>query len=102
MCEAPGCDRRQDPLDTHHTFGRGHLPGIPKTLCEKRELLLGLCRRCHDQIHVRGDIRLGDRCRDTACDRFAERHDLERPQLGDPLDDMREMVRMLESRGEAA
>lgn len=49
FCEL--CQQRQDPLDPHHSFGRGHLPGIPVEVCETRELILGICRRCHDAIH---------------------------------------------------
>lgn len=69
------CGAAQDPLDPHHAFGRGHLPGIPAKVCEMPELILGVCRPCHDRIHA-GDQELVARARLMAVTRFAEFHEL--------------------------
>lgn len=94
-------------LSPHHTFGRGHLPGIPQAICETRELILGLCMNwplaghhgCHERIHA-GDVHLGDAARRMAIGLFANRHALSYRgwPWEDPLEVMRELVRLLEGR----
>lgn len=101
VCEMPLCSRKQDPLDPHHAFGRGHLPGIPAELCETRELILGVCRVCHDSIHA-GNQELLNLARRQAIERFAVHHGLISPRVerqvrvadGERLlDVMRDLVR---------
>lgn len=78
LCEL--CGRRQDPLDPHHAFGRGHLPGIPAYVCEMPEMILGLCRACHDPITGKlgsgVDQELTDKAKHLAISRFCETFDL--------------------------
>lgn len=98
-CEMPGCTRRQDPLDPHHTYRRGRLPGIPAEFCDTPELILGVCRPCHDRLEV--DAAYSDVARWLAFDLFLPRHDLAHfdfTQFTDPLDAMRGAVRLLEER----
>jgi len=87
--------------DPHHAFGRGTLPGIPASLCESRELVLSVCRECHDRIHD-GDQALANEARGMAILRFCAHHGLaERLDALlplDPVDIMRELVRILETR----
>jgi hypothetical protein len=102
-CEFPDCHRAQDPLDPHHAFGRGHLPGIPAEVCETRELILGICRPCHDAIH-NGDERKLKLARLQALNQFMVRHQLDDPRMRhlspaelpwiDLVDVMRELVRV--------
>jgi hypothetical protein len=95
------CHIEQDPLDPHHAFGRGHLPGIPADICETRECILGICRPCHTGIHE-GNEALSDYARAVCVKRFALRHQLSYPGadavLADPLEVMRSLVRQVEER----
>lgn len=83
-------------LDGHHVFGRvGKYADTP-------ELLLAICRSCHDAIH-RGDQEKADKARSLALSRFTERWDLELPELmeeagPDLVDVLRLAVRRLEER----
>ena len=115
-CELCGDDveRRGERLDGHHAFGRGHLAGIPAEVCETPELILGICRGCHDVIHQgglravagQGLVDACDHARWAAVTRFIVHHELEEEAqhvpLGDPVDVMRELVRLLKHRMEAA
>lgn len=98
QCELPGCGRRQDPLDPHHTFGR-HSTDVPAALLESAELISGICRPCHERIHGQDDAELAAEARCQALERLAERYDIDVIATTDPLDDLRAMVRTLEARG---
>ena len=104
------CGHGQDPLHCHHTYGRGHLPGIPAEVCDTEELILGLCNNdpregrqgCHERIHS-GDLALMDQARWMAISRFAGRQELSTIGLpGDPIDAMRELVRQVKQREEVS
>lgn len=101
------CGLPQDPLDPHHAFKRGHLPGIPADICDSEDLIIGVCRTCHDRIEgIPGlgiDSELQYEARLHALERFAARYDLEVNHLEEDLvDEMRRLVRVLEEREEAA
>lgn len=85
------CEARQDPLDPHHAFGRGHLPGIPSAVCELPEMILGLCRHEHDRITglpgLGIDEELSDKAKHYAIALFCERFDLEYDLLAESWDD---------------
>lgn len=98
ICEIVGCGRAQDPLDPHHTFGRGHLPGIPAELCDSPELILGICRPCHDAIHG-GDEEKRDLTRLQALQLFGLRWGFDVNTVWelagpDPIDAMRAAVEL--------
>ena len=63
-------------LDPHHAFGRTHVAGIPARHCESPELVLGICRPCHERIHL-GDQKLADEARWLALERFCARWELD-------------------------
>lgn len=100
------CSRAQDPLDPHHAFGRGHIHGIPSAICDSPELIVGVCRTCHDRITglpgIGIDQELADKAQFLAIRRFCEAHDelaSEAVLLAeDMVDEMRRLVRVLDGK----
>lgn len=97
-CELDGT--RQDPLDPHHVFGR-HMPGVPDAVLELAEMLLGVCRHCHDRVTgMVGsgiDVPLDDEAKHMALARFCERFDEMYDLLADNWDDeLRRIIRETE------
>lgn len=104
-CELPSCGVAWEAtgglLDPHHAFQRGHLAGIPAAYCDSPELVMGLCRDCHDAITA-GNLVLTAEARALALQRFAAKHGLDLKALiadagPDLVDVLREGVRRLEA-----
>lgn len=91
-CEMCGAQRVR--LDLHHVTGRGNVIGQP--WCDIPELCLALCRECHRAVELSPAAMLAARL--TACRRFWAVYNRARP-AGNPLDQIRELVRDLEARG---
>lgn len=90
-----------NPLDPHHAYGRSHIAGIPAVYCDSPELVLGICRLCHDRIHS-GALALADDARLQALERFCARHGLDFLGLiaeagPDLVDVLREGIRRIEA-----